>query len=153
MVLYVQGRSMVVVRIIYRWFLHKSNGTHLHHTGLLSRRASIYFYHTYIYEMTRCTDKLTYVNWIGTFQCKDDVHGRTGARSNASQTGQETQEMLERRLVRVCCVQATRFRGKSVKMINGKTAKYKLFWIENKKGLGEGIFLAEIWLELLIVKE
>lgn len=38
-------------------------------------------------------------------------------------------------------------------MINGKTAKYKLFWIENKKGLGEGIFLAEIWLELLTVKE
>ena len=37
-------------------------------------------------------------------------------------------------------------------MINRKTAKYKLFWIENKKGL-EGIFLAEIWLELLIVKE
>ena len=60
--------------------------------------------------------------------------------------------MLERRLVRVCCVQETRFRGNSVKMINGKTAKYKLFWIENKKGL-EGIFLAEIWLELLIVKE
>lgn len=102
--------------------------------------------------MTRRTDKLTYVNWIGTFQCEDGVHGRTGARCMPSQTGQETQEMLECRLVRVCCVQATRFSAKSVKMINRKTAKYKLFWIENKKGL-EGIFLAEIWLELLMVKE
>ena len=60
--------------------------------------------------MTRRTDKLTYVNWIGTFQCKDDVHGRTGARCMPSQTGQETQEMLERRLVRVCCIQATQLR-------------------------------------------
>ena len=41
-----------------------------------------------------------------------------------------------------------RFRGKSVTMISGKAAKYKLFWIGNKKGLGGYcIFLAYKWVD------
>ena len=48
----------------------------------------------------------------------------------------EIVEMLENRSVDICCLQGTRFRRKSVKMIIGKAAKYKLFWIENWKGLG-----------------
>ena len=42
--------------------------------------------------------------------------------------------MLERSLVGICFVQQTRFRGKPVRVISGKLAEYKLFWIENGKG-------------------
>ena len=36
-------------------------------------------------------------------------------------------------------------------MISGKAAKYKLFWIENDKGLGEVIiFLAKKWVDKVI---
>ena len=38
--------------------------------------------------------------------------------------------------------------AKSVRMISGKAAKYKLLWIENGKGLGEvRIFLAKKWVD------
>ena len=40
------------------------------------------------------------------------------------------------RSVDVCCVQETRSRKKSVRMISEKTAEYKLFWIGNEKGVG-----------------
>ena len=43
--------------------------------------------------------------------------------------------MLEHRPVDICCIQEIKFSGKSVRMISGKGAKYKLLWIENKKGL------------------
>ena len=39
--------------------------------------------------------------------------------------------MLERSSVDICCVQETKFRGKSVRMISTKAVKYKLFWIRN----------------------
>ena len=44
--------------------------------------------------------------------------------------------MLERKSVDVCCVQDTKFRGKWVRMISGKAAEYKLFWIGNDNGSG-----------------
>ena len=47
----------------------------------------------------------------------------------------EAVEMLEHRPVDICCIQEIKFSGKSVRMISGKGAKYKLLWIENKKGL------------------
>ena len=50
-------------------------------------------------------------------------------------------EMLERRSVDTCCLKETRFRGKSVTMIQQKIAEYKLFWIENKKGFKKYVFL------------
>ena len=51
-------------------------------------------------------------------------------------------EKLEHRSVDFCCVQETTFRGKSVRMISGKTADFKLFWIRIKMGLGrKRIFL------------
>ena len=39
--------------------------------------------------------------------------------------------MLERSSVDNCCVQETKFRGKSVRMISRKAVEYKLFWIGN----------------------
>ena len=47
-------------------------------------------------------------------------------RSLRGRTG-EIIEMLERRSVDIVCVQETRFRGKSVRMISGKAAEYRLF--------------------------
>ena len=35
-----------------------------------------------------------------------------------------------------CCVQESRFRGKSVRIISGRAAEYKLFWIGDEMGLG-----------------
>ena len=45
------------------------------------------------------------------------------------------------------------FRGKSVRTISGKTAKYKLFWIGNEKSLeGVEIFLAKKSVHKLLVQ-
>ena len=47
----------------------------------------------------------------------------------------ETVEILEHRSLDITCIiQETRFRGKSVRMINEKAAEYKLVWIGNEKG-------------------
>ena len=47
----------------------------------------------------------------------------------------ETVEILEHRSFDITCIiQETRFRGKSVRMINEKAAEYKLVWIGNEKG-------------------
>ena len=54
--------------------------------------------------------------------------------------------MLERRSVGTCCVKETRLRCKLVRMISGKAALYKLFWIKNENGLGV-IFLARKWVD------
>ena len=51
--------------------------------------------------------------------------------------------MLEHMSVDIYCIKETRFRGKSVRMISGKTSEDMLFWRKNEKGLGVGIFLAK----------
>ena len=54
--------------------------------------------------------------------------------------------MLEHRSVDICCLLETRFRGKSVRAIDGKATQYKLLWIWNVKILGAvGISLAKKW--------
>ena len=59
--------------------------------------------------------------------------------------------MLERSSVDIYCIQETRFKGRSVRMISGKAAEYKLFWIVNGNGLGEvEIFLAKKWVDTVI---
>ena len=59
--------------------------------------------------------------------------------------------ILERRSVGICSVQENKFRGKSVRMISGKAAEYKLLWIGNEKGLGGvGIFLVKKWFDKII---
>ena len=63
----------------------------------------------------------------------------------------EIVEMLERREVDVCCVQEHRWRGRSVRMIEGKAERYKFFWKGNEFGTGGvGIFLAEKWVDKVI---
>ena len=63
----------------------------------------------------------------------------------------EVAEFLERKCIDLCCIQETRWREKSVRMIEGKKARYKLFWIGNEKGTsGVGIFVAEKWIDKVI---
>ena len=63
----------------------------------------------------------------------------------------EIVEMLELRSLDICCVQETRFRGKSVRMISGKAGENKLFHMGNEKGLGGvGSFLAKRWEDKII---
>ena len=60
-------------------------------------------------------------------------------------------EVIEQSSVDICCLLETRFREKSVRIISGKSAQYKLFWAGNGKGLGEvGIFLAKKWVDKII---
>ena len=63
----------------------------------------------------------------------------------------EMLEHLKIRTVDISCVQDTWFSGNSVRLISGKAAECKLFWMGNKKGLGgEGIFLAKRWVDTVI---
>ena len=63
----------------------------------------------------------------------------------------EVVETLERRHVDICCVQETRWRGGSARMISGKSCRYKFFWIGDDSGTGGvGILLAEKWIEKVI---
>ena len=56
----------------------------------------------------------------------------------------EIEQISESKSVDICCMEETKFRGKSVKIIKGNSARYSLFWIGYKEGLGDaGIFVAE----------
>ena len=60
----------------------------------------------------------------------------------------EVVETLSRRKVDVCCIQETRYRGGSYRIIKGKDTRYKLYWSGNDKGTaGVGAFLAEEWIQ------
>ena len=118
---------------------------------------------------------MNYINGSGTFQSEDVMHSRTSVRYRPSQTviqslileskcvdlwvfratvetlrgvSGELVGMLEHRSVNICCLLATRFKGKSVRIYYGKAAQYKLLWIWNGKGfVGVGIFLAKTWVD------
>ena len=64
----------------------------------------------------------------------------------------EIVEILERMSLDICCVQETRFRGKSVKMVSGKAAKERNFFAKklvdkvigiSKVGERKGTIMAE----------
>ena len=50
--------------------------------------------------------------------------------------GSEVVEMLGRRGVDICCVQETRWKGGSARLLSAKDYKYKFFWSGDKSGLG-----------------
>ena len=63
----------------------------------------------------------------------------------------EIVEMLEQRRVDVCCVQETRWKGASVRLLTGKQHRYTLSWVGNNEGVGGvGILLAEKWIGKVI---
>ena len=58
----------------------------------------------------------------------------------------EIVETMERRSIDICCLQETRWRGGSARMLKGKEAKYKFHWCGNDKGVGGvGILTSEKW--------
>ena len=60
----------------------------------------------------------------------------------------EVVETLSRRKVDVYCIQETRYRGGSYRIIKGKDTRYKLYWSGNDKGTaGVGVFVAEEWIK------
>ena len=60
----------------------------------------------------------------------------------------EVVETISRRNIDICCLQETRWRGASARMIEGKDSRYKLFWVGNKNGTGGvGVLLSEEWIE------
>ena len=59
----------------------------------------------------------------------------------------EIAEMLTRRKVDLSCLQKTRWRGESARLIKGKNTIYKFFWCEDQSGFGGvGIMLAQKWI-------
>ena len=59
--------------------------------------------------------------------------------------------MIKQKSVDISCLLEIRFREKSVRIISGKSAQYKLLWIGNGKGLGGvGIFLTQKWVDKVI---
>ena len=59
----------------------------------------------------------------------------------------EVVETMERRRIDICCLQETRWRGGSARLLQGKEAKYKFHWSGNDKGLGGvGILTSEKWI-------
>ena len=63
----------------------------------------------------------------------------------------EVVETLSRRKVDVCCVQETRWRGASARMVTGKESEYKIFWVGNNKGTGGvGLMVNKKWVDKVI---
>ena len=126
----------------------------------------------------RIDDQTNCINGTGTLRSESVAHCRTDVRCEHSQTviqlshcnvdslllrmasinvgtlrgrADEVVEMLERRYVYVCYVQEVRWIGASVRFVEGRRARYKLFWIGNSTGYGGvGIFIAEKWIDKVI---
>ena len=99
--------------------------------------------------MTESVNKPNRLNGSGNFQSEDAVHGRTRLRCRPSQTVNQPLQHLESKFVDLQTrivnlgtligrsggildmlkLLESRFSGKSVRMISGKAADHKLFWI------------------------
>ena len=62
----------------------------------------------------------------------------------------EVVEVMSRHKVDICGLQELRWRGASVRLVEGKDSRYKLFWVGNDKDMGGVIILlAEKWVEAI----
>ena len=59
-------------------------------------------------------------------------------------------EMLTRQKVDLCCLQKTRWRGGSARLIKGINNIYKFFWCGDQSGFGGVGMLAEKWVNNVI---
>ena len=64
----------------------------------------------------------------------------------------EVADALERRKVKVCCVQETRWKGEGTRMLRNKTErKYKLFWKGCSEGVsGVGVIVSEEFIDKVV---
>ena len=62
----------------------------------------------------------------------------------------EVVEVMSRHKVDICGLQEVRWRGASVRLVEGKDSRYNLFWVGNDKDMGGAIILlAEKWVEAI----
>ena len=62
--------------------------------------------------------------------------------------------MVGRRKMDVCCLQETRWKCGSARMLGVRGAQYKLFWSSSVRGLaGVGVLVAEKWADSVIEVE
>ena len=63
----------------------------------------------------------------------------------------EVAEMAGRRRLDFCCVQETRWKGGSARMLEGEGFSYKFYWMGCEEGVGGvGVLVAERWIEKVI---
>ena len=63
----------------------------------------------------------------------------------------EIVEMLSRKLTDICCLQESRWKGKSARKIAGRNSSYKFFWKEDDSGSGcVGVLVAGKWVDNVI---
>ena len=63
----------------------------------------------------------------------------------------ENVEMLPRRLIDICCVQESRWRGESAQKIAGRNSYYKFFWKGDDSGSGGvGVLVAGKWIDNVV---
>ena len=80
---------------------------------------------------------------VGTWNI-DSLTGRAG----------ELVKVLVERRMDVVCVQETRWRGSGCRFFGAVGRKYQLFWMGSKaKSDGVGIFVAEKWLDSVVIVE
>ena len=59
--------------------------------------------------------------------------------------------MLSRRLIDICCVQESKWRGESAQKIAGRNSYYKFFYKEDDSGSeGVGVLVDEMWNDNMI---
>ena len=78
---------------------------------------------------------------------------RVGSVNVGSMTGRsgEVVEMAARRRLDFCCLQETRWRGGSARMLGGEGSRYKFFWSGCEGGVaGVGVLVAERWVGSVI---
>ena len=86
---------------------------------------------------------------------KNDMNWtRFGTWNVGSMTGRsgEVADALERRKVKVCCVQETRWKGEGTRILRTKTGgKYKLFWKGCSEGVsGVGVIVSEEFIDKVV---
>src|SRR5271163_3444951 len=86
--------------------------------------------------------------------CRDSVGVRVGTVNvgTMSRRSMEVADVSARRRLDFCCLQETRWKGGSAKMLEGREgARYKFFWSGSEEGVsGVGILVAERWIESVI---
>mgnify|MGYP007071599789 CR=1 FL=1 len=78
---------------------------------------------------------------------------RFGSWNVGSMTGRSSEvvEVLERRRVDVCCVQETRWKGGSTRMVSGKSGRYKFLWQGCPEGIhGVGVLVSEEFVDKIV---
>ena len=92
--------------------------------------------HSTLDAVRRGQDGFRFATWnVGSMSCRNG----------------EVAEVLHNRRVDICCVQETRWKGGSARMLGMEGRRYKFFWQGCDAGLaGVGVLLAEKWIDKVV---